>query len=1438
MGLNPYFNSSRRNLDDVGVADRLVNDTHVFERNTALIYAIANARNLGKQQVVSQNATIFNERAPHPYATPSYASHFVSTGYTNNAIVGPTDNELHTLNYGDWHSAMGMPTAKDEEFLKNMGALQRERRVNDFKALSSASGVASTSARGATYQVNSDTSFAIAGILRSMLLWLGSEDCPHIGRRLDGTQNDNPMTITSAMQSKIDEYNSDITKASAAFQQTKVNLTYTQLNTLNELMKQITNQRDLTRNPGFLDKAAKLMALFPGIVPFAVQLADLTARKRDQLFFQKTPGILATTVQREQTISGTVPTGMRPENPGIPQQDPTLQQIQTKQQNEDTGEGYETDAVGLGGKGKNPSMDEQGNINFGDKPSGPFKEDVSEEAIQKSIDRAAEKNNPSEPPNLGKYGDPLTGELGQNQNVPKPPPEGPIIRHPEGPIIRGPRPSIEEMMQQGQAIREARRRQDSRPLYERENPFGPQQTREERAAMDKRPLYEREGGVYNRIPIKKLQELEAAAGEEPGLPNPSGAPRPPQRGPFGLAKAGVTALAGVLGAKYLGKAADNAIATTSQKLTASAPPGPFSTTTSTDLGMAGMAGNETSPFTHVDNGFQMSTGSAMSSGPGDSQGIYSKEVSLWNAHQDGIREGQKPPGRSSVPSGIQMTDHYAAGLVSGPYSGPFGSHSSPASNPWGSYILPGGVTSAFRPRMSKVNQSLTGRGPPDAEASPSGLWGDDEFAEQEPADNGDPVNNAANALVARRRPNSYANTARTTVPPADRQAAQEAARTLFSFLEQRENHAGTPLYDAGVFAMNGLALLTKCFIQVLGSVMVINAAVITNDATPGFHETMSSAGMAVGGILAATGIPYVSQGGIGLGVASKIYGSWASEAGFDVAARLAKQQKGFAGMWELANNMINGYESVVSNAAGVPLRVANRAGQALIDSCTEAVQNIGMGVVSAQMYSSHHALKTANSKAALAEDRHKAKMKTLAQQTRISDAADVDDLKRKLADQKFSSHIKRFDEDQKIKMAGRQQIKYSTIQSMMGQKEADENAHARKMEEERSAAVDALRKKADKEAADEVGEAESNFNRDFDTTAAQTDMFLRNAQNTAGKIAVAGAASLATAALYRKLKGFKQKMGSDRSRFADGIAAEATARRGSGKGDGSSSGSEEEFEMVNGNTKSGQKKLYTHRMPVGDDAPLPNPIHGMAMETAMDIRQIKHLQFDVVAKCMYLWCSEVGDFAKDAANPLTGWSHSIAQRAVAWCQSEYMQSVSPNPGLYTDSAADRLELKAKAPNPDAVLGAVPTPPTGEVPVVPHVSQSPPTQVATDLIQPEAPNMVKDETDTFVRADGSSAPTPATAPMVHAPMAAAMPEMPHVPPPPPPVAPPPEVPSPPSAPPASGSGKRKRGGASPWTDFVKSIYHELKKTNPNITLAQAAKEASQKWDKAAKKMRTE
>ena len=1425
MGLNPYFNSSRRNLDDAEVADRLVNDTHVFERNTALIYAIANARNLGKQEVISQSATIFNERSPHPYATPNYASHFVSSGYTNNAIVGPTDNELHTLNYGDWHQAMGMPTARDEEFLRNMGAMQRERRVNDFKSLSSASGVASTSARGTSYQINSDTSFAITGILRSFFQWLESEESPHIGRRANGFQNDNEMTITPAMQARIDEYNADLTKASAAFQQTKINLSFVQLNALNELMKNITNQKDVVRAPGYLDRATKLMSLFPGLVPFAVQLGDLTQRKKDSLLLQQTPGILAPTLQREQTISGTIPSGMQPSNPGIPRYNPTLQAIQNQQQQEDDGRGYETDVIGLGGRGKTPNLS-QGTDLFGMRDSP---EDFSDAAVTKTIDRAVNKSKPDQPPNLSKYPDLFenAGQLGSNYNVPRGPYE------PEGPLIRRPQPSIEERKQQGQAVRESRQGADNRPLYERENPFGPEQVRAARAARaaeDNRPLYEREGGVYNRIPVKKLQAMEEAAGEEP--PAPTGASTtgtaPPPRAPFGLAKAGVTALAGVLGAKYLGKATDNAIATTTQGLVSSAPPGPYSTSTSTAMGQA--TGNETSQFAHVDNGFQMSTGNPTALG--DTQGTFASEVGLWNAYQAGQQEGQRPR-PSAVPTGVVITDHYAPGLVSGPYAQAFGS------NPWGSFLLPTGVRSVFKPRtqLSKVNQSLTGRGPPnsdsDPEPSPSGLWGDDNFA-----DNGDPANNAANALVARRRPNSRANTVRPTVPPADTQAAQEASRTMFSFLEQRQNHPGTPLYDAGLFALNGLATLTKCFIQILGSVMVINAAVITNDATPGFHETMSSAGMGVGGILAATGIPYVSQAGIGLGVASKIYGSYASEAGLDVASRLAKQKKGFAGMWDLAGNMITGYENTIANAGGVPLRLANRAGQALVEACSEAVENIGKGVVAAGMYSSNHALKMAKSKVAFSEDRHAAKMKALGQQTRITDATDVEDLKRKLSEQKFSSHMRRFDEDVKLKHAGRQQIKYSTIQSMMGQKEADENALAKKMEEERSAAVDAYRKKADKEASDEVGVAENDFNRDFDTTAAQTDMFLRNAQSTAGRVAVAGAvagaagaASLATAALYRKLKGYKQKLGSDRSRFADGIAEEATARRGSGKGDGESSGSEE-FEMVNGNTKSGQKKLYTHRMPVGDDAPLPNPIHGMATETGMDLRRIRHLQFDVVAKCMYLWCDGVADHAKDGSS-LTGWSHSIAQRAVAWCQQEYMQSVSPNPGLYTDSAADRLEVKAKAPHPEDVLGAVPTPPTGEVPVVPHVSQAPPAQVATDLIQPEAPNMVKDETDTFVRADGSSAPTPATAPMTHQPPAP-------TPAPAPAPAPEPQVPVPPSAPPApvSGSGKRKRGGSSPWTDFVKSMYHELKKTNPNITLAQAAKEASQKWDKATKKARTE
>ena len=44
---------------------------------------------------------------------------------------------------------------------------------------------------------------------------------------------------------------------------------------------------------------------------------------------------------------------------------------------------------------------------------------------------------------------------------------------------------------------------------------------------------------------------------------------------------------------------------------------------------------------------------------------------------------------------------------------------------------------------------------------------------------------------------------------------------------------------------------------------------------------------------------------------------------------------------------------------------------------------------------------------------------------------------------------------------------------------------------------------------------------------------------------------------------------------------------------------------------------------------------------------------------------------------------------------------------------------------------------------------------------------------------------------------------------------------------SKSKTRKSGSGSKWTDFVKKIYGEMKRKNPNVKLGAAMKEASKR-----------
>jgi hypothetical protein len=139
MGLNPYFNESRSNLDYHEVQARSENNSNVYERSTAHWYALANARSIGKPITYAADAHIFKTSHPGQLRLPTYvdplAHKWTNTHYTNEAIVGHDNIEGAKLNYEDWHQGVGLVSRADEKFLIDFRTVQKTGRIENLQAL-------------------------------------------------------------------------------------------------------------------------------------------------------------------------------------------------------------------------------------------------------------------------------------------------------------------------------------------------------------------------------------------------------------------------------------------------------------------------------------------------------------------------------------------------------------------------------------------------------------------------------------------------------------------------------------------------------------------------------------------------------------------------------------------------------------------------------------------------------------------------------------------------------------------------------------------------------------------------------------------------------------------------------------------------------------------------------------------------------------------------------------------------------------------------------------------------------------------------------------------------------------------------------------------------------------------------------------------------------
>jgi hypothetical protein len=245
--VNPYFDASRSRLRGFEVLSRLdANDTR-SERTTAHLYALSNARNVGKPLKLATKSVIFN--TPHlgdQFVTPTThglpgGDEFSSTKRVNDAILGP-DNAPARLNYKDWHQGVGLPSISDEVFMRESHILRKEQRIEDLKSIEIPAG--NMPIRSSVSYVNSNLARPILSSLYNIYRILADDNSlNHEGEEPDEFHTYNFMQI-----------NKMVGAVEIALAQTGHTLTTQQLDVILAAMHKIYNPTNLLSGPGLMEQ--------------------------------------------------------------------------------------------------------------------------------------------------------------------------------------------------------------------------------------------------------------------------------------------------------------------------------------------------------------------------------------------------------------------------------------------------------------------------------------------------------------------------------------------------------------------------------------------------------------------------------------------------------------------------------------------------------------------------------------------------------------------------------------------------------------------------------------------------------------------------------------------------------------------------------------------------------------------------------------------------------------------------------------------------------------------------------------------------------------------------------------------------------------------------------------------------------------------------------
>ena len=322
-GLNPNFNDSYRALERNEVNSRIRNDTSVYERTAASYYAIANARNLGKPQVWSQNSVIFNRQPPSHVQLPSFldeARKFRDSDMVNRAVMGkPTDNEPSTLNLHGWHEARGLPTQQDEKFMMDIRAVNKEQRIADLQGMRGVAGNPASQQQQLERVATANYTKSILQTLKEFFFTLEGYENGNADGKLPapGTEP------TPEQSSDMVALNTTLAKASAGLAQMRSKISFEEIRSLKKASDSIENpgfiasySRDEDSRGGILnDLSPKLKSVkkfFPAWPTLMQSINEITKEKSNAFFTSRQREFGSNASSKVNTAQALGPTSGQP----------------------------------------------------------------------------------------------------------------------------------------------------------------------------------------------------------------------------------------------------------------------------------------------------------------------------------------------------------------------------------------------------------------------------------------------------------------------------------------------------------------------------------------------------------------------------------------------------------------------------------------------------------------------------------------------------------------------------------------------------------------------------------------------------------------------------------------------------------------------------------------------------------------------------------------------------------------------------------------------------------------------------------------------------------------------------------------------------------------------------------------------------------------------